>query len=132
MTTPKMATTVSRVRPTRRVNGRATAPGSTAAGADAAGGPQPPEAHRAHAEAVLGDGRQQGHRAAEQHGEQVEGDGAEQDGLAADEAQPLQRLVHRRWVAAPGRRRPPGGRRTVGRGRMAHAGRPRSGRPWPR
>ena len=78
------------MRPTRRTTGRRVRTRVTAAGADAAGGPQPAEPDGADPQPLLGDGGQQGHRAAEQHGEQVEGDGAEQHRVVADELQALE------------------------------------------
>ena len=52
-----------------------------------------PRPDGADAEALLGDGREQGDGPAEEHGEQVERDGAEQDRVAADEAEALQGVV---------------------------------------
>ena len=68
--------------------------------ADAGRGPQPAVADVADAEAILGDRRQEGDRAGEQDGEEVERDRAQQHGLAADEAQALERVVQRRALVA--------------------------------
>ena len=91
--TPKMPTATSSVRPTRRTTGRRVSTRVTAAA------PMPPAARSQprptapDAQALLGDGGQQGDGPAEEHGEQVERDGAEQDRVAPDEAQALQGVV---------------------------------------
>ena len=87
--TPKMPTTTNSVRPTCRLIGRIASVDRHDGRADARGGAQPSEPHRADAELILGDRGEQRDRATEQHREQIERDRTEQDRRAPDEAQVL-------------------------------------------
>ena len=82
--TPNIATQTNMIRPIRRVSGQFASIAETVTAPIGRRRAQDAEPFRAGVEHLVGEDRQQRHRAAEQHREQVERDDAEHDGIVPD------------------------------------------------